>query len=47
MVPGPPPALKLLSGIAPVSQIMAPFGWAIRKHTMDIVVVATSSFLSW
>ena len=32
------------SGIAPVSQIMFPLGWAIRKHAMDMSVVVTSSF---
>jgi hypothetical protein len=26
---------------------MAPFGWAIKKHSMDIMAVANSSFLIW
>src|SRR5213594_3355259 len=46
-VPGPPPLLNAVSGTAPVSHISVPRGCATRKHGTDIMVVASSSFLSW
>jgi len=39
---GETPSLKALSEISPVSQIMVPRGWTIRKQGVIIFTVAIS-----
>src|SRR5579872_4267604 len=43
---GATPFLKALSGISPVSHIMLPRGWTIRKHGVTILDVASSPGLN-
>src|ERR1700720_406221 len=43
---GTTPLLNALSGISPVSHIMVPRGWTIRKHGVTILDVANSPGLN-